>query len=86
MQVLASISGQYPQEEFVSDLPSVFFISLRTEVVHTLRSSVKVDKQFLAQMAQIYAELLDVAIQKLTFPPVNQWMQWNCEEQEQFES
>ncbi|CAI2347585.1 unnamed protein product [Caenorhabditis sp. 36 PRJEB53466] len=86
MQVLANIRGQYPQEEYISDLPAVFFINLRSEVMQTMGSSEKVDKQFLAQLAQIYAQVLDSAIVKLTFPPEATWKTWNLEEQEQFDS
>ncbi|KAF1761329.1 hypothetical protein GCK72_009585 [Caenorhabditis remanei] len=85
MQVLANMQGQYPKEEIVSDIPSVYFISLRTEIVQTMNST-RVDEQFIAKIGQIYAQMLDVAINKLTFPRINLWLTWNLEEREQFES
>lgn len=85
MQVLANMQGKYPKEEIVSDIPSVYFISLRTEVVQTMNST-RVDEQFVIKIGQIYAQMLDVAIEKLTFPCVDVWLTWNLEEREQFES
>ena len=76
MQVLANMQGQYPKEEIVSDIPSVYFISLRTEIVQTMNST-RVDEQFIAKIGQIYAQMLDVAINKLTFPRINLWLTWN---------
>uniref|UniRef100_A0A8R1HRM9 Xpo1 domain-containing protein n=1 Tax=Caenorhabditis japonica TaxID=281687 RepID=A0A8R1HRM9_CAEJA len=87
MQVLANMPGQYPQDEIVSDLPACFFISLRTEIMQTLSSSnQKVDNQFVRQISQIYAALLDVAIVKMAFPRADTWHTWNLEDRDQFES
>lgn len=86
MQVLSNMQGQFPQEEVVSDIPSAYFITLRTEIMQTIRSNIKIEAQFLVQIGQIYAQLLDVAIRKLTFPRFDSWSTWNLEEREQFES
>ncbi|EGT33680.1 hypothetical protein CAEBREN_10829 [Caenorhabditis brenneri] len=86
LQVIASIPGQYPIDEFISDLPSAFFITLRTELIELKNLNVKVDEQFVGQIAQIYAQLLDVSMRKLTFPKVETWLTWNLEDRDQLES
>lgn len=86
MQVLANMQGQYPLEEIVSDLPSIYFITLRTEIMQTINSGIQIDKQILSQIGQIYAKILEMSIKKLAFPSKEIWLSWNLEEREQFES
>ncbi|CAB3402356.1 unnamed protein product [Caenorhabditis bovis] len=84
MQALANLPGQYPTEEKVSDLPAVFLTSLRDELKSVMNSDAKYDPQLIANIAQFYAQILHMAIFKLTYPTAEQFEGFSVEDRDLF--
>uniref|UniRef100_A0A914X7E8 Importin N-terminal domain-containing protein n=1 Tax=Plectus sambesii TaxID=2011161 RepID=A0A914X7E8_9BILA len=84
---VSTVEGRYPDEESISDLPCVFWTTVREEALSLQDSRLsEEDARKLRDLIRPhYALLLQAAMNKLTYPPTAILDQWNLEAKESFD-
>ncbi|KAE9418929.1 hypothetical protein Angca_002344, partial [Angiostrongylus cantonensis] len=83
---ICSCQGSYAVDELISDLPSSFFMTLR-EHIGSAASSNKKDEisiQIASAVSSYYAEVCRSAIDKLSFPVNDRFVEYDEQQKEQF--
>ncbi|GMR42017.1 hypothetical protein PMAYCL1PPCAC_12212, partial [Pristionchus mayeri] len=81
---LSSFPGRYPMDEGVSEMPHIFFSSLREEVCMGAKAEDR--EKLLAALRSPFEEVLVGAVNKLMYAPMRVREEMNEEEKEAFEN
>ncbi|KAJ1370739.1 hypothetical protein KIN20_032539 [Parelaphostrongylus tenuis] len=82
---ICSCQGSYAVDELISDLPSSFFMTLREHIASAASGSKKDDMHNIASsVSTYYAEVCRSAIDKLSYPVIDRFDEYDKQQREQF--